>query len=96
MKARLSSTLFLFALTSCVWSNVWAYADDAAPAPRATQVASTGEIVKPAAVAPVHAARQHLPLDHGPRAEVTPWVNEQRRLRMQQDDHAALAANDAK
>lgn len=26
----------------------------------------------------------HLPLDHGPRAEVTPWVNEQRRLRAQQ------------
>ena len=25
-----------------------------------------------------------LPLDHGPRAEVTPWVNEQRRLRAQQ------------
>jgi hypothetical protein len=26
----------------------------------------------------------HLPLDHGPRAEVTPWVNEQRRLRAEQ------------
>lgn len=26
----------------------------------------------------------HLPLDHGPRAQVTPWVNEQRRLRAQQ------------
>lgn len=27
----------------------------------------------------------HLPLDHGPRAEITPWVREQRRLRAQQD-----------
>ena len=28
---------------------------------------------------------QHLPLDHGPRSEVTPWVNEQRHLRAQQE-----------
>lgn len=26
-----------------------------------------------------------LPLDHGPRAEVTPWVNQQRRLRVAQE-----------
>ena len=27
------------------------------------------------------AAKIVLPLDHGPRAETTPWVNQQRRLR---------------
>jgi hypothetical protein len=35
-----------------------------------------------------------LPLDHGPRAEVTPWVNRQRRLRAEEESKAALAVRD--
>jgi hypothetical protein len=42
-----------------------------------------------AASAP-HAANEVLPLDHGPRATTTPWLNAQRRLR---DQEAASAAS---
>lgn len=35
------------------------------------------------------AANLKLPLDHGPRAEVTPWVNRQRRIRAEEEIKAA-------
>lgn len=33
-----------------------------------------------------------LPLDHGPRAVVTPWVNQQRRLKAAEAEKAKAAA----
>jgi hypothetical protein len=37
-----------------------------------------------------------LPLDHGPRAVVTPWVNQQRRLRAIHEIQVKLAAHDSR
>jgi len=41
------------------------------------------------------AVKLKLPLDHGPRAEVTPWVNQQRRLRAEQAARAELAKSES-
>ena len=46
-----------------------------------------------AAIAP-QAANEVLPLDHGPRATTTPWLNAQRRLH-EQDAAASAPAVDA-
>ena len=43
----------------------------------------------------VAANKQALSLDHGPRAVVTPWVNQQRRLRAEEDAKNASPARDA-
>ncbi|HSY27972.1 MAG TPA: hypothetical protein VK832_10745 [Burkholderiaceae bacterium] len=43
----------------------------------------------------VAANKQALSLDHGPRAVVTPWVNQQRKLRAEADAKNASAARDA-
>jgi hypothetical protein len=46
-------------------------ASKAAVQPHAQEVAGCDKV----------AAKLALPLDHGPRAETTPWLNQQRRLR---------------
>lgn len=41
--------------------------------------------------APSTAKKLVLPLDHGPHAQVTPWVNEQRRLHAEDEAKMKLA-----
>ena len=68
--------------------------EQARKAHRATQIARHGDTQAPASAdqndRPSHALV--LPLDHGPRAQTTPWLNKQRVLRAEAQARNAMAA----
>jgi hypothetical protein len=79
------ANILLAAFTTLTLASALAAPQDAAIA-EAKKVQAAA--VSDAADAP---AAKKYPLDHGPRAEVTPWVNEQRRLQDQQSAQLAAA-----
>jgi hypothetical protein len=62
---------------------------------RKNQLAHDAQDSKAPTEASVAADKLVLPLDHGPRAVVTPWVNQQRRLRAEEEAKNASAVRDA-
>lgn len=60
---------------------------------RKNQLANDAKTEQAAASKPAQQSAQKrvLPLDHGPHAVVTPWVNEQRRLHAAEQEKAAVA-----
>jgi len=60
---------------------------------RKNQLANDAKAEQAAAPKPAQQPAQKLvlPLDHGPHAVVTPWVNEQRRLRAAEQEKAKAA-----
>ena len=68
--------------------------EQARKAHRATQIARHGDTQAPAS-ADQGDRLSHalvLPLDHGPRAQTTPWLNKQRLLRAEAQARSAMAA----
>jgi len=62
---------------------------------RKNQLADDAKTEQTVAAKPTQQPAQKLvlPLDHGPHAVVTPWVNEQRRLRAAEQEKAKAAGD---
>ena len=62
-------------------------------APRADQVVRHGDTQAPASADQIDpsAKRRVLPLDHGPWAQTTPWLNQQRVLRAETQARTPMA-----
>ena len=66
--------------------------EQARKAHRATQIARHGDTQAPASADQNDRPSHALPLDHGPRAQTTPWLNKQRLLRAEAQARNAMAA----
>ena len=66
--------------------------EQARNAHRATQIARHGDTQAPASADQNDRPSHALPLDHGPRAQTTPWLNKQRLLRAEAQARNAMAA----
>ncbi|HEV7817079.1 MAG TPA: hypothetical protein VGP06_18515 [Janthinobacterium sp.] len=88
---NLAFTLIALLNVAALTSALAAPQDPAIAAAQKTPTAQAAPDQTAQATPPVKA----LPLDHGPRAEVTPWVNQQHRLQAQQEAQLAAAHHDS-
>lgn len=90
------STLIRAILIQCVLTSSAIAAQDQAliQETRKNQLAHDAQASQAPAESTVTAKKVSLSLDHGPRAVVTPWVNQQRILRAEKEAKKAAAVNE--
>lgn len=93
---KFTFALSLMILNAALMTNSFAAQDQSLiQTTRKNQLANEAKNEQAVAAKPVQQSAQKLvlPLDHGPRAVVTPWVNEQRRLRAAEQEKSKAASD---